>query len=68
VRAGARVSPLISVPARRDIVSEDFAGLRSNGERRGDLLVPKDQHSIIVDFSTGLEVLGDRIAIDVGLV
>ncbi len=68
MRAGARVSPLISVPARRDIVSEDFAGLRSNGERRGDLLVPKDQHSIIVDFSTGLEVLGDRIAIDVGLV
>jgi len=68
VRAGARVSPLISVPAKRDTVSKDFAEFRSNGERRGDLLVPKDQHSVIVDFSTRLEVLGDRIAIDVGLV
>ncbi len=28
----------------------------------------KNQHSVIVDFSTGLEVLGDLIAIDVGLV
>ena len=64
----ARVSPLISVPSKRDTVSENFAGLRSNRERRGDLLVPKDQHSVIVDFSTGLDVLGDRIAIDIGFI
>lgn len=68
VRACARVSPLISVPAKRDIVSENFIGLRNNRERRGDLLIPKDQHSVIVDFSTGLDVLGDRIAIDIGVV
>ena len=66
--ACARVSPLISISAKRDIVSENFAGLRSNKARRGDLLVPKDQHSVIVDFSTGLDVLGDRIAIDIGVV
>ena len=68
VRAGARVSPLVSVPATRDTVSEDFAGFRSHRERRGDLLVPKDQYSVIIDFSAGLEVLGDRIAINIRLV
>ena len=46
----------------------NFAGLRSNRERRGDLLVLKDQHSVMVDFSTGLDVLRDRIAIDIGVV
>lgn len=68
VGACARVSPLISIPAKRDTVSKNFAGLRSNRERRGDLLVPKDQHSVIVDFSTGLDMLGDRIAIDIGVI
>ena len=65
---GIRVSSLISVPGKRDTVIENFAGLRSNRERRGDLLVPKDQHSVIVNFSTGLDVLGDRIAIDIGFI
>ena len=68
MRACARVSPLISVLAKRDIVSENFIGLRNNRERREDLLIPKDQHSVIVDFSTGLDVLEDRIAIDIGVV
>ena len=65
---GVRVSSLESVPGKRDTVSENFAGLRSNRERRGDLLVPKDQNSVIVNFSTGLDVLGDRIAIDIGFI
>ena len=46
----------------------NFAGLRSNRETRGDLLVLKDQHSVIVDFSTGLNVFRDRIAINIGVV
>lgn len=66
--ACARVSPLISISAKRDTISENFVGLRSNKARRGDLLVSKDQHSVIVDFNTGLDVLGDRIAIDIGVV
>ena len=37
-------------------------------ERYGDLLVPKDQHSIIVDLNTGLDMLRDRIAIDIGVI
>ncbi len=37
-------------------------------ERYGDPLVPESQHSVIVDFSTELEMLGDRTAVDVGLV
>lgn len=65
MRADPKISPLIPVSARRDIVNEVFAEFRSNEERRGDLLVPKDQHSIVVDFSTVLE---DRIAFDVSLV
>ena len=66
--ACARVPPLISVPAKRDTVNEDFIGFRSYRERRGDLLVSKDQYSVIVDFSAGLEVLEDRIAVDVRLI
>ena len=50
------------------VVSEDFAGCRSNRKRRGDLLVPKDQHSVIVDFSTGFKVLEERIVIDIDLI
>ena len=68
VRAGVRVSPLIFIIAKRDTVSENLARFRSNRERCGDLFVSKDQHSVTEHFSTGLDVLGDRIAIDIGLV
>lgn len=68
MRACVRVSFLIFVSAKRDIISKNFTGIRSNRKRREDLLVPKNQHSIIVDFSTGLDVLEDRIAIDIGVV
>ena len=68
VRAYARISPLISIPAKRDIVSENFIGIRNNREKRRDLLIPKDQYSIIVNFNTGLDILRDRIAIDIGVV
>lgn len=39
-----------------------FARFRSYGRSRGNLLVPKDHHSVISDFSNGLEVLRDCIA------
>ena len=65
VRAGARVSPLVSVPATRDTVSEDFTGFCSYRERHRDLLIPKDQHLVIIDFSTRLKVLKDYIIINI---
>ena len=67
MRASVRVSSLISVSVRQDTISEN-AGFCSNEKRHEDLLISKNQHSVIVDFSTELEVLEDSIVIDVNLV
>ena len=40
---------------------------RTGGERHQDSLIPEDQHAVIVDFSSSFEVLGHRIAINIGL-
>jgi len=67
VRAGTRVPSVVPSPPRQDTVSKDYTIFRSGGERHKDLLIPKDQHPVIVDFSTRLEVLGHLIAINIGL-
>ena len=48
--------------------SKNSARLRSNKEKRRDLLVAKDQHLVIVDFNTGLDMLKDCITIDIGVI
>jgi len=67
VRTGTRVPSTVPSPPRQDTVSKGRTIFRSGRERQKDSLIPEDQHPVIVDFSTRLEVLGHLIAIDIGL-
>jgi hypothetical protein len=67
VRTGTQVPSNVPSPPRQDTVSKGCTIFRIGGERHEDSLIPEDQHPIIVDFSTRLDMLGHLIAIDIGL-
>jgi len=67
VRVSNRISSVVPSPPRSDAVSKGYAIFRSGGGDYGDSLIPKDQHPVIVAFSSRLEVLRHLVAINISL-
>ena len=67
VRCGSRVPPLVPISPRQNTINKDSTMFCGHKERHKDSIIPKDQYTGRIRFSTRLEVLGDLITIQVGL-